>query len=112
GAEAALAEEQAMAAAQNAGDEAARAERVSLDALLRSSELSLASDPEDKDRFFAADRARNVASFSLSSPDELSKIAQWAKDGTLTLYGYRALMTAHPEMPLPDAARIKASRES
>ncbi len=106
GAEAAVAEEQAKAAAQNASDEAARAVRVSLDALLRSSELSLASDPEDKDKFFAADRAHNVASFSLSSPEELSKIAQWAKDGTLTLYGYRALMAAHPEMPLPDAARI------
>ncbi|NLD04693.1 MAG: DNA polymerase I [Synergistaceae bacterium] len=76
------------------------------DKLFKSTELALVSTDEEKNRFCLFDREGKTASLDLGDPDQKTKWSEWCKHGTLTLFGYRELLSKF-DIPLPPTERIR-----
>lgn len=76
------------------------------DILFKEMELALATDSEDENKFYLFDRENRTASLDMSDPDHKMKWAEWCKRGSLTLFGYRELLSKF-DIPLPPTEMIK-----
>ncbi len=76
------------------------------DELFKADELSLAPVDRDKKIFSLFDREGRSAYLDPGRPEQAEKWAQWCQRGTLTLFGYRDLLSKH-DIPLPSADKIR-----
>lgn len=74
--------------------------------LFEAPELAMASAEGEGSLFFLFDRAGRSAVLDSGDPQALEKWRSWCAGGSLTLYGYREILTKF-EMPLPPTSKIR-----
>ncbi len=76
------------------------------DELFKAVELALVPTDRDKKIFCLFDRKGSTAYLDLGNPEQTEKWTEWCKRGTLTLFGYRDLLSKF-DIPLPPTKKIR-----
>ncbi len=76
------------------------------DELFKAVELALVPTDRDKKIFCLFDRKGRTAYLDLDNPEQTEKWTEWCKRGTLTLFGYRDLLSNF-DIPLPPTKKIR-----
>jgi len=76
------------------------------DELFKAVELAMAPTEESKTKLSIFDREGRNTFLELSDPDQKGMWAEWCQRGTLTIFGYRDLLSKY-DIPLPSTQKIK-----